>query len=176
MNMGLLNAETPGKCWFALYTRPRQEFKAAERMVRINISHYLPTIKKLKQWSDRKKMITEPLLRGYIFIYADEKERLEALKEYPVLNCVFDKGRPAVIPKWQMENLANYLKQESEFFLYEGLLPGNKVKIKKGPFEGIVGVIQQSDSQHTLAVTIELLNRSILTHISRDTEFEIIKD
>src|SRR4030066_692597 len=98
-------------------------------MERNNILHYLPTIKRLSQWSDRKKLITEPLLRGYIFILADERERLNALKEYPVLNCVFDKGKPAVIPKWQMENLFNFLKKESEFYLYEGLIPGNKVKI-----------------------------------------------
>ncbi len=174
--MNPINSGEPGKYWFALYTRPRQEFKAAERMTKINVAHYLPVIKKLKQWSDRKKVITEPLLRGYIFIHADESERLQALKEYPVLNCVFDKGRPAVIPGWQMENLENYLKRESDFFLYEGLLPGNKVKIKKGPFEGIIGVIRQSDNQHTLAVTIELLNRSILTYISRDTEFEMVKE
>lgn len=174
--MGLFIDETPGKSWYALYTRPRQEFKAAERMEIINVQHYLPTIKKLKQWSDRKKLITEPLLRGYIFILADERERLAALQEYPVLNCVFDQGKPAVIPKWQMENLANFLQKESEFYLYEGLLPGKKVRINKGPFAGVVGTIQQSDNHNTLAVTIELLNRSILAHITRDTEFEVVKE
>ncbi|RPI65687.1 MAG: UpxY family transcription antiterminator [Ignavibacteriales bacterium] len=174
--MDLITSDTPGKLWFALYTRPRQEFKAAECMERNNILHYLPTIKRLSQWSDRKKLITEPLLRGYIFILADERERLNALKEYPVLNCVFDKGKPAVIPKWQMENLYNFLKKESEFYLYEGLIPGNKVKINSGPFSGIIGIIQQSDSTNTLAVTIELLNRSILAHISHDTKFELVKE
>jgi transcriptional antiterminator RfaH len=163
------------KCWFALYTKPRHEFKAAGQLERLNINYYLPVVKKINQWSDRKKNVTEPLLRGYIFIHADEKERRLSLEEQSILRCVFDMGKPAVIPEWQMENLSNFLKKESEYFIYEGLIPGMKVRINEGPFQGIVGVIQQTENHNTFAVTIELLNRSVLTHISKDTSFELVK-
>jgi transcriptional antiterminator RfaH len=171
-----MTGSTIGKCWYALYTRPRHEFRAAEKLKTMDIRYYLPLIKKQNQWSDRKKIITEPLIRGYIFIYADEKERLLSLEEYSILKCIFDHGKPAVIPEWQMENLGKFLEKESEFFLYEGLLPGKKVRINYGPFSGIVGVIQQSENHNTLAVSIDLLNRSVITHISKDTEFELISN
>jgi len=164
------------KSWYALYTRPRHEFKAAERLEALEVQCYLPVIKRISQWSDRKKEISEPLIRGYIFIYADEKERIKSLEESSVLRCVFDNGKPARIPEWQMENLVKFLDHESEFFLYEGLLPGTKVIIREGPFEGIIGTIQQNDNQNTLAVSIDLLNRSVLTHISKANRFEIVKE
>jgi transcriptional antiterminator RfaH len=170
-----LNGGASKRCWYALYTRPRHEFKAAEKLENLDIRYYLPVVKKKKQWSDRKKIITEPLIRGYIFIYADEKERLLSLNEYSVLKCVFDQGKPAVIPEWQMENLVSFLSIESEFYLYEGLLPGNKVLIKEGPFSGTIGTIQQSENQNKLAVTIDILNRSVITHISNETGFELVK-
>jgi len=54
------------KFWFALYTKPRNEFKAEQQLIAAGITNYLPTVTLLKQWSDRKKKVTEPLLRGYI--------------------------------------------------------------------------------------------------------------
>jgi transcriptional antiterminator RfaH len=170
------SGDNASKSWFALYTRPRHELRAADKLKNSDIQYYLPLIRKSKQWSDRKKIVTEPLIRGYIFIYANEKERLLSLEEYSILKCIFERGKPAVIPAWQMENLESFLKKESEFFLYEGLLPGKKVRIKAGPFCGIVGIIQQSENHHKLAVTINLLNRSVVTHISGDTDFEPVKE
>ena len=42
------------------------------------IESYLPLKKVLKQWSDRKKWVEEPLFRSYIFIHADLKGRASA--------------------------------------------------------------------------------------------------
>ena len=94
---------TGEKSWFALYTRPRSEFKAAEQINSLGVYYYLPTITKVRQWSDRKKKITEPVIRGYIFIYGDEKERLISLEQQAVVRCVFEAGRPAKIPhgRWK---------------------------------------------------------------------------
>ena len=164
------------KFWFALYTKPKSEFKAEEQLRTLGIEHYLPVIVKEKQWSDRKKKITEPVIRGYIFIYADERERLLSLEQYSIVRCVFDRGRAAKIPAWQIENLKKMLSAKSEIFLHDGLMPGKKVIIRNGPFEGIIGVVQEyEDGKKTIAVSIDLLNRSIITHIPKDSNFQIVK-
>lgn len=164
------------KHWFALYTKPKSEFKAEEQLRAIGVDIYLPVIVKEKQWSDRKKKITEPVIRGYIFIFADEKERLLALEQYSIVRCVFDKGRAAKIPAWQIENLKKMLNAKSEIFLHDGLMPGKKVMIKNGPFEGVMGVVQEyEDGKRTIAVSIDLLNRSIITHIPKDSNFKVVE-
>jgi len=167
---------TDTKLWFALYTKPRAEFKAADQLKTINVDFYLPVITRIKQWSDRKKRVTEPVMYGYVFIFATEKERLLALEQQAIVRCIFDQGRPAVIPSWQIENLQKMLNQASDVFLHEGIIPGVKVKIKDGPFEDVVGVVQESDNGSTIAVSIDLLNRSVITHIPADSLFEIVKD
>jgi len=164
------------KKWFALYTKPKHEFKASLQLESESIIFYLPVITKVKQWSDRKKKITEPLLRGYIFIFADEKERNVALEQFSIVRCIFDHGRPAIIPDWQIENLKKFLRKDEDIIVNSGIVPGAKVKILDGPFEGVIGVIKQEAKGKTIAINIELLNRSVLTQISNDIGFEVIKN
>jgi len=164
------------KAWFALYTKPRNEFKAAEQMESIGVEYFLPTITKVKQWSDRKKKIAEPLLRGYILIFTDEKHRVHALEQKAIVRCVFDLGRPAKIPQWQIDNLKTMLNTNSELFIKEGLVPGVKVLITDGPFEGVIGKVQESENGKTIAVSIDLLNRSVIAHLPKESIFEIIQE
>jgi transcriptional antiterminator RfaH len=164
------------KAWYALYTKPRNEFKASKQIEKIGVSYYLPTATKIKQWSDRKKKITEPVLRGYIFIFADEKERINTLELNSVVRCLSESGRPAKIPAWQIENLRKMLSNEGEFFVREGLVPGVKVKIKEGPFKDVIGVYKEIDNDKTIAVSIELLNRSVIALLPKDSVIEVIKE
>ena len=163
------------KAWFALYTKSRSEFKAAEQIGANEVEYYLPTVVKYSQWSDRKKKITEPLIRGYIFIYADEKERILSLEQNAVVRCLTERGRPAKIPDWQIENLKNMLKNKADFYIAEGLVPGAKVRIKEGPFENVIGVVREIEGGRTLAVSIDLLNRSVIAHLPKESILEIIK-
>ena len=54
--------------WYVLYTKPRHEIKALERLAQNGFEVYCPMKTTLKQWSDRKKKVSEPLLPSYIFI------------------------------------------------------------------------------------------------------------
>ena len=92
--------EISNKHWYALYTKPKQEFKAAREFSAIEIEHYLPTITRLKQWSDRRKKVTEPLFNGYIFVFGNEKDRLIALEQAAVVRSVTFNGIPAYVQNW----------------------------------------------------------------------------
>jgi len=164
------------KSWFALYTKPRNEFKAAEQIESIGVEFFLPTITKIKQWSDRKKKITEPLLRGYILIFANEKQRVLSLEQKSIVRCVFDLGKPAKIPQWQIDNLKTVLNTHSEVSIKEGLVPGVRVLITSGPFEGVIGKVQDSENGKTIAVSIDLLNRSVIAHLSKENIFKVIEE
>lgn len=163
------------KNWYALYTKPRNEFKAAQQLDVLGVNYYLPTYVKISQWSDRKKKITEPLLRGYIFIFSDEKERIQSLEQPSIVRCVCERGRPARIPDWQIDNLKKMLQTNADFNIREGLVPGVKVKIKEGPFQDVVGVIQEAEAGKSIVVSIDLLNRSVIAHLPKESVFEIVK-
>lgn len=160
--------------WFAVYTKPRHEFKAAAGLMAKQIEYYLPTVTRLKRWSDRKKNVTEPLLRSYIFIYANEFERLEALEEESVVRCISERGKPFRIPAEQILNLKNFVKENYEYSVIDGIIPGKKVRILEGPFAGVEGTIIKVENQKSLAVSIEILNRTAVAHLPEDIKVEVM--
>lgn len=155
--------------WYALYTKPRHEFKSASKLDEIGIKYYLPTVTKIRQWSDRKKKIEEPLIKGYIFIYANEKERINALQIESMVRCVTFSGRAATIPDWQIENLKKMLNSKSDYIISDIIKAGTKVKVTSGPFEGVIGVVNHTPNGKTISITIDLLKRSVSAVLPADS-------
>lgn len=162
--------------WFALHAKPRSEFKAAGQLAQEGINYYLPTIIKHKRWSDRNKKIEEPLIRGYVFIFADESERLRSLELPSIVRCVFDQGKPARIPEWQIDSIKNLLKSKADVIVKDGLVAGARVKIKDGPFKDVIGVVTGQGTERSLVVSIHLLKRSIVAYLPPDCAVEVLKD
>jgi transcription antitermination factor NusG len=155
--------------WYAFHTKPRQEFKAESHIKDLDIENYLPVIVKKNQWSDRLKEISEPVIRGYIFAKTNESGRLKILEQNAICKCLFDHGKPAIIPEWQIDNLKRFLQTKSEYFISDGIVKGTKVEITNGPFAGVIGVIQSSSGKKTIAVSIELINRTITAYLPKES-------
>jgi transcription antitermination factor NusG len=153
------------KNWYVLYTHSRCEFKVEESLQVKGITTYLPIKKTIKQWSDRKKEISLPLFAGYIFIKATEKERLISLENKQVVRCLTDAGRPAIVPDWQIGGLQKMINVNPNINVIDGLYKGTEVEINSGPFKGIRGVIIEIDNKHHLAISIELINRTVSVHL-----------
>ena len=128
---------------------------------------------RLKQWSDRKKKVREPLFSGYIFIKGNEKDRLEALEQYAIVRTIFFEGKPAIVPDWQIENLKKMLEKGGDVEVLDRLNVGTHVKIISGPFKDIEGTVFENVNQEKmLAITIDLLKRSVVVKIPRDSLIE----
>ncbi len=163
------------KAWFALYTKPRHEYKALAQLNEINIETFLPTITHTKQWSDRKKKVTEPLFRGYIFIYSTEIERNNAVTREAVIKTIFFDGKPAVIPNQEIESIKKMLESPEKIRVFTGIVKGVFVKIESGPFEGIEGIVDLvSEDENRLSVSMQMLNRTISVSIAGDTKIKRI--
>ena len=63
------------KKWFVVYTRPQQELKVATQLTAMGITNYCPTITLVKQYSDRKKKVTRPLLSSYVMVQLEQDQR-----------------------------------------------------------------------------------------------------
>ena len=163
------------KNWFALYTRPRHEYKALEQLRESEIETFLPTITTTKQWRDRKKQVTEPLFRGYIFIYSTEIERNVAVTREAVIKTIFFDGKPAVIPDQEIESIKKMLESPEKIKVFTGIAKGVIVKIESGPFIGIEGIVDSiSSDENTLSVSMQMLNRTVCVSIAGDTKIKRI--
>ncbi|MBI9071251.1 MAG: UpxY family transcription antiterminator [Melioribacteraceae bacterium] len=159
--------------WYALYTKPKHEFKAADRIRSIDIEYYLPTITTVKQWSDRKKKVTEPLFKGYIFVKANETERFLVLALDGIVNTVCFGGKPSRIPDWEIENLKRMMEIDPNVIVSEKIPIGSLVKVIEGPFAGIEGnVCEEENNERMLGITVNLLRRSVLVKLPMDNVIE----
>ena len=55
--------------WYVLYVKPCWEKKVHESLKEISLESFLPQVKTIRQWSDRKKVIMKPLFPSYVFVY-----------------------------------------------------------------------------------------------------------
>lgn len=66
------------------------------------------------------------------------------------------------------------LEYKSDYFVQEGIVSGTKVEIKEGPFSGVIGVVKSAKEGKTLAVSIDLLNRSVIAYLPKESIIKII--
>jgi len=101
------------KKWYAVYTRPRWEKKVSSLLNRQNIENYCPLNKVQRQWSDRKKIVLEPLFQSYVFVHIDETQQLSTRATDGVINFVHWLSRPAIIRNEEIDTIKQFLNDFS---------------------------------------------------------------
>lgn len=155
--------------WFALYTNPRAEKKAFAELISKDIDTYLPLQKTLKQWSDRKKWVEEPLFRSYIFVHIPVSSYYDVLNTPGIIRYVTFEGKAVPIPQGQIDAIRYYLSGQDlvqEDFRNSGLLPGSPVEIVRGPLRGLNGILVDFHGQKKVRLEIEALGQFLNLNIS----------
>jgi len=156
--------------WYAIYTRPNREKKIYELLQEEQIQCYLPLLKKLKQWSDRKKWIKEPLFKGYLFVKVSNKEFFNILNVQGVVKYVSFGGKAQAIPESQIESIITFINQEDKeiSITQENISKGEKAEVLIGALKGLQGEIVQINGQSRILIRIETLGSCLYTNISKD--------
>ena len=134
------------KKWFVVYTRPQQELKVAHELSRMGITNYCPTIILVKQYSDRKKKVTKPLLSSYVMLELEENQRNKVFACSGIVRYLFFLGKPAVVPAFEIDLMQDHLNGVYNDIKVTTLSVGDSHTITQGPFSGISGRVVQSDN------------------------------
>ncbi len=132
------------KKWYALYTKPRWEKKIDSVLLRKGIDSWCPLQKVERQWSDRKKIIEDPLFKSYVFVRIDTTEKTKVLMTDGVLNFVHYLGKPAVIKNEEVETIKKYLSEKDasiSIISLEGFKEETKIRVNHGVFMGNEGTV-----------------------------------
>lgn len=155
--------------WYVLYTKPKAEKKVAETLDHINIEVYCPLITEIRQWSDRKKKITVPLFRSYVFVRLRPSERHKVFEVPGVIKYLYWLGKPAMARDVEIKTIKDWLEgNEVEQVAVEQLSPGDKIIIKSGVFKNEEAIIQELGSKRVrlilskLGYTISIKTREIV--------------
>jgi len=150
-----------GRQWFACYTRSRHEKRVAARLDERGIEHYLPLLRRKRQWKDRQRIVTIPLFPSYVF-GRFALTQLHAVLRVPGLSTVVrSNGVPVPIKPADLENVRRFvaaLNPEDPVPQREAWVKeGRRVRISGGPFDGVRGIIVQLRGKRRVLVGLEVI-------------------
>ena len=152
--------------WHVLYTRPRHEKKLKDFLSQRGVVVYLPLYKTVKQWSDRKKKVEEPLFKSYLFVKADEQNYFTILNAPGAVKFVHFGQEKATISNSEVEMIDRILKSPQNIEVEEfRAVEGEKIKIASGPFKNVEGTLVSIRGKNRLIIQIEQLGKNIIIEV-----------
>jgi transcription antitermination factor NusG len=162
--------------WYAVYTKSRWEKKVVEQLNKLSIENYCPLNRIVRQWSDRKKVVQEPLFTSYVFVKITDRQISELRAVFGVVNLVYWLGKPAVILDSEIEIIRQFLANHYNVKLERAPLHvHDKVKILTGPFMEMEGSVL-SVKKHTLKVLLPSLRFFMTAEIEIENVSKIMHD
>lgn len=158
---------TTSRKWLAVYTRPRWEKKVNLLLSEKGIESYCPLNKVRRKWSDRVKVVEEPLFKSYVFVKVNEEEKAKVRLTNGAINFVYWNGKPAIIKEKEIITIKRFLDE------YENVLaqPNNitinqRVRVTNGTLmdqEGkVLGI-----SHKKAKIAIDSLGYVLIAHVDR---------
>jgi transcription antitermination factor NusG len=154
--------------WYAIYTRPRWEKKVHQLLIQKGIDSFCPLNKVHRKWSDRVKLVEEPLFKSYVFVKVKEEQRTPVRMTDGVINFVYWDGKPAVIKEKEIESIRKFLDEYEDVGLIKvDIRQDQKVRITAGLFmdqEGRVIEIKNKSAR----ILIESLGYLLVADIDKN--------
>ena len=155
--------------WVAIYTRSRAEKRVADLLSQSGFEHYLPIVKRRHKWSDRYKLVEEPLLRSYVFVRIKNTDVDKVRKLQGVCSIISFGGEVATIPEGQIDAVRRLVDADLQLTVQSSsaLHKGAWVRIDDGPFAGLQGLLVSECKDGNFAVRIDAIGLSLVTTIDR---------
>ena len=148
--------------WYALYTKPRWEKKVHRALQLKGVESYCPLNKVRKKWSDRIKVIEEPLFKSYLFVRLDEADKTEVRYVDGVLNFVYWNGKPAVVKDEEIVEIKKFMSEYEDVQVKRiDVKPADKVVINQGVMMGSSGMVSRVLSNNIVEVIIDSLGLAL---------------
>ena len=158
---------TEDRSWYVLYTKPRWERKITSQLSDIGIESYCPLNLVERNWSDRKKLVQEPLFRCYVFVRVNAENIIKPLEINGVFHYVCGMKKPVPVRDKEIEVIRRFLFEYGSVKLEKISVGVNDaIEILYGPFMEKTGQIMQVNDNY-VKVAISSLGYSLVATVSR---------
>lgn len=152
--------------WYAIYTRPRFEKQVLQRLQEQGIESYLPLIKTMRIWSDRKKMVELPLFSSYVFVNIDRSQYDQVLQTFGVVKYITFEGKAVPIPQEQISNLKIIVNSNEKVeTTWEHRQKGDKVVVSAGSLKGLRGELITDGGRKKVLVRIDSMEQNLTVEV-----------
>lgn len=149
-----------GSSWYALYTRHHHEKSVAAALTAKGFVVFLPLYSASRQWKDRTKIVSLPLFSCYVFLQGGLQRHLDIVTTPGIHGLVCCAGVPAIIPPQEMESLRQVVERSINIEPHPFIQRGDRVRVRRGPLEGVEGILVRKKNFHRLVLSVDLLGKS----------------
>jgi len=134
-----------GMAWYAVRTKPSQEDRVYSRLTEVGLEAFLPRIRVRRKHRGVGAIRVEPLFPGYLFISISLTPRVWDTVRWTrgVRTIVGCDGVPSPIPEETIALIKERLGADGVMQSNASYAPGDRVRIREGPFAGLVGVLER---------------------------------
>lgn len=153
--------------WLAIYTRPRWEKKVNNLLREKGVESYCPLNKVRRKWSDRVKVVEEPLFKSYVFVKVTDDDRSTVRMTPGAINFVYWNGKPAVIREKEIVAIKRFLDEYENVEAHPmDLQIDQRVRVTNGTLMDQEGKVL--DVRHkSVKVAIDSLGYILVAYIER---------
>lgn len=163
--------------WYALYVQPRKEKVVHRELQKRDFECYLPLKKEIRKWADRKKQVELPLFTSYVFVKIEEHKQWDVLQVPGAVKFIWFGGKAVPIPEHQIESIKILIARDIAFELIpQQIRKGDLVRIKEGPFEGLVGTVLRNDNKTRFLISVNSIGTDIRLEIGEEDLISIEKE
>ena len=154
-----------GMGWWVVYTRHQHEKSVAEMLAAKGVEVFLPIYETVHRWKDRKKTLALPLFPCYLFVRETNDGRLLALTT-PGVHMLLTRGNGlAVVPHEEVKAIQRALMDPSHVEPYPFLKYGERMRVVRGPLEGIEGILIRKKNLYRLILSVQMLAQSAAVEV-----------
>lgn len=114
----------------------------SQKLSELGIVNYCPFNRTIRQWSDRRKAVYEPLFKGYIFLQVEESKKWDIKGIDGIINYVYWLGKPAKVKSGEIDLIKRFLKEfESVEVVDYEILVNSSVIISEGIMMDYKGIV-----------------------------------
>lgn len=145
--------------WWAAYTRPRQEKSLARQLHAKGVPFYLPLVARRRLIAGRLHTSFLPVFSSYVFLFAEDEERIAALDTHRITELFAAKDAPGLTR--DLRHVRTLIASGEPLTVEDRLHRGQHVRVKNGSLMGIEGTILERRGEHRLLVAVEFLQQGV---------------
>jgi transcription elongation factor/antiterminator RfaH len=156
--------------WIVASTHPHKERFALENLGRQGFHAYCPRIRRRIRHARRLQEVLRPLFPGYVFIRLNPQvEQWRSIAAtFGVRSLICFGEKPGTVPNQFVAGL--YATEEAGAVTIpparESYRPGEKVRLREGPFDGLIATVLSAGDCDRIVVLMDLLKRSVRVRVA----------
>lgn len=147
------------RCWWAIYTKARQEKALARQLLGHELPFYLPLVDKDHFFRGKRVRSHIPLFSGYVFLFGSDEERVLALTTNRISRILTVDDQDLLLH--DLKQVRHLIESDAPLTIERRLVPGQRVRVKAGAMAGLEGTVVSRRNTSRLLVAVNFLQQGV---------------